>query len=172
VLRHLVLPVISTGAPRHTTWETPISEGQNYGREMAGQFGQWFRLPRKSQGSLTCRTSATWDRWLYFPSEGRHAVDFFGDLFSRKIWRLRLSSILRSWVPEASMLTTTPPKPLMLSVVETCFGSFSMTVLRPYTFLDHMNQWTAVANGIPLCASYCDNYTQQDGNHQDTCKPS
>jgi hypothetical protein len=43
---------------------------------MAGQFGLSFRLPRKSQGS------ATWDRRLYFPSEGGHAVDFF-DGFGR-----------------------------------------------------------------------------------------
>jgi hypothetical protein len=27
--------------------------------------------------SLTCRKSATWDRRLYFSSEGRHAVDIF-----------------------------------------------------------------------------------------------
>ena len=29
------------------TWETSISERRNYGREMAGQFSLWFRLPRK-----------------------------------------------------------------------------------------------------------------------------
>ena len=28
-------------------WETSISERRNYGREMAGQFCLWFRLPRK-----------------------------------------------------------------------------------------------------------------------------
>jgi hypothetical protein len=44
---------------------------------MAGQFCLRFQLPRKSQGSFTIRKSATWDRRLYFPSEGRHAVDFF-----------------------------------------------------------------------------------------------
>jgi hypothetical protein len=68
---------------------------------MAGQFGLRFRLPRKSQGSFTCRKSATW--------EGRHAVDFF----ARKIRRLRASSNPRSWVLEASMITTRPPKPLV-----------------------------------------------------------
>jgi hypothetical protein len=26
---------------------------------------------------FTCRKAATWDKWLYFPSEGRHAEDFF-----------------------------------------------------------------------------------------------
>jgi hypothetical protein len=92
----LVPPVISRGAPHHVTWETPISERRNYGREMAGQFGLRFGLPRKSQGSFTCRKSATWDRRLYFISEGR-------------LWP---GSYPRSWVPEASGLTTRPPKPL------------------------------------------------------------
>jgi hypothetical protein len=26
---------------------------------------------------FTCRKSTTWDRWLYFSSEGRRAEDFF-----------------------------------------------------------------------------------------------
>jgi hypothetical protein len=47
-------------------------------------------------------------RWLYFPSKGRHAEDFF----TQKIRQLRLNLNPQTWVPEASMLTTTPPKPL------------------------------------------------------------
>jgi hypothetical protein len=39
---------------------------------------------------------------FYFPSKGRHAEDFFN----------RSGANPRSWVPEASMLTTRPPKPL------------------------------------------------------------
>ena len=35
------------------------------------------RLLRNIQGSFTCRKSTTWDRRLYFPSEGRRAEDFF-----------------------------------------------------------------------------------------------
>jgi hypothetical protein len=31
--------LVSRGAPCHATLETPISEGRNYGREMACQFG-------------------------------------------------------------------------------------------------------------------------------------
>jgi hypothetical protein len=77
---------------------------------MAGQFGLRFRLPRKSEGSFTCRKSATLDRRLYFPSEGRHAVGFF----ARKIQRLWPGSNLRSWVPEASMLITRPSKTLKI----------------------------------------------------------
>jgi hypothetical protein len=88
------------------------------GQEMTGQFFLHFWLPRKSQGSFTWRKSATWDRQLYFPSEGRHAVDFF----ARKIWRLRQSSNPQSWVPEASMPTTRPPKPLQ-NVKETSLFS-------------------------------------------------
>ena len=40
----------------------------------------WARnagLPRSIQESFTCRKSTTWDRRLYFPSEGRRAKDFF-----------------------------------------------------------------------------------------------
>ena len=35
------------------------------------------RLPRNIQGYFTCRKSTTWDKRLYFPSEGRRAEDFF-----------------------------------------------------------------------------------------------
>ena len=35
------------------------------------------RLPRYIYGSFTCRKSTTWDRRLYFPSEGRRAEDSF-----------------------------------------------------------------------------------------------
>jgi hypothetical protein len=81
------------------------------------------RIPCNFQGSLTCRKSATWDRWLYFPSEGRRAVDFF----ARKLGQLRLGLNLQSWVPESRMLTTRPPKPLCqgcrsLSHKECCPG--------------------------------------------------
>ena len=44
--------------------------------------GRWIlpenaRLPRNIQGSFTCRKSTTWEKRLYFPSEGRRAEDFF-----------------------------------------------------------------------------------------------
>ena len=82
------------------TWETSISERRNYGREMAGEFCLWFRLPRKPR--------VLW-----------HAAQIcdMGDGFTpppRKAWCgfFRPGSNPRSWVPEASMLTTRPPKPL------------------------------------------------------------
>jgi hypothetical protein len=52
-------------------------ERGNYVREMAGNFAEKWRVPRHLKGSFTCRKSATWDRRLYFPSEGRHAEDLF-----------------------------------------------------------------------------------------------
>ena len=63
--------------------------------------GRWIlpenaRLPRKIQGSFTCRKSTTWDRRLYFPSEG-----FFSPW---KIQRLRPGLNPRTWVPKASTL--------------------------------------------------------------------
>ena len=44
--------------------------------------GRWIlpenaRLPRNIQGSFTCCKSTTWDKRLYFPSEGRRVEDFF-----------------------------------------------------------------------------------------------
>jgi hypothetical protein len=48
----------------------------------------------------------TWDRRLYFPSEGRRAED----IFAQKIRRLRPGLNPRTWVPKAST-TSRPPKP-------------------------------------------------------------
>ena len=45
------------------------------------------------------------------PPQGRHAVDFF----TRKIRRLWPGSNPLSWVPEASLLTTRPPKPTFVA---------------------------------------------------------
>jgi hypothetical protein len=57
-------------------------------------------------GSFTCPKVGTWDRLFDVPSEGRHAEDFY----IRKILRLRPGLNPRSREPEASRLTTTPPK--------------------------------------------------------------
>jgi hypothetical protein len=40
------------------------------------EFGQQFRNFRRELGCFSCPKAATWDRLFYFPSEGRHAVDF------------------------------------------------------------------------------------------------
>ena len=53
-------------------------------------------------GSFTCRKSTTWDRRLYFSSEGRRAEDFFRP---EKSWRLRPGFNPRTWVLKGSTLT-------------------------------------------------------------------
>jgi hypothetical protein len=56
----------------------PSSQRWNYvGEKWPMNFAWNARLPHSIQGSFTCRKSTTWDRWLYFPSEGRRAEDFF-----------------------------------------------------------------------------------------------
>jgi len=68
------------------------------------EFCRKWRLPRHFW------VLTVWDRRLYFPSEGRHAEDFF----ARKFRRLRPGLNPRTRVPEASTLTSRPPKPLIL----------------------------------------------------------
>ena len=58
--------------------------------------------------SFTCHKFTTWGRRLYFPSEGRRAEDFF----AQKIRRLPPGLNPRTRVPEASTLTSRPPRPL------------------------------------------------------------
>jgi hypothetical protein len=65
------------------------------------------KFSRNNATSTSLSGSLTWERRLYFPSEGRHA----GDFFARKIRRLRPGLNPRTWVPEGSMLTTLPPQP-------------------------------------------------------------
>ena len=48
------------------------------GREMAGNFDRKLRLPRiHFRVLLHARKYATWNKRLYFLSEGRHAEDIF-----------------------------------------------------------------------------------------------
>ena len=58
------------------------------------------RFPRNIQGCITCRKSTTWDRRLYFPSEGRLAEDFF----TLKIQRLRSGLNPRTWYQRPSLV--------------------------------------------------------------------
>ena len=78
----------------------PSSERWNFGRERCPVISPKFRLPRKFYGSFTCRKSTTWDRRLYFPSEGRRVEDFI----VLKIRRLWPGLNPRTWVLEASTL--------------------------------------------------------------------
>ena len=96
-LRHIALlpewlpSFISRGAAQTKRRERPLlaKEGTIPGIYLA------IRNARKLLGSLTCRKSGTWDRFFYV----------------RKIQQLRPGLNPQTWVPEASMLTTRPPKP-------------------------------------------------------------
>jgi hypothetical protein len=106
-------PVISRGAPHQTMWEASISERRNYGREM---FDQTFIY--NCDFHSNCRV-------LLHAAKLRHGTDGFTSppkegmlrIFSpRKIRRFRPSLNPRTWVPEASMLTTRPSKPLRVEL--------------------------------------------------------
>jgi len=54
----------------------PSSERWNYVGKRVPEF--WLNDDFHAiWGTFTCRNSKTWDRRLYFPSEGRHVEDFF-----------------------------------------------------------------------------------------------
>ena len=85
---------------------------------MADNLDRKLRLPRMP--SFTCRNNATWDKRLYFPSEGRRAEDFFA-----------LKNPTASAVFEPANLgikgqhaTSRPPKPLTRSNKATRFDIF------------------------------------------------
>ena len=73
--------IIFLDVPTFTTSRlprNPSSQRWNYVGEKWPMNSAWnARLPRSIQKSFTCRKSTTWDRRLYFPSEGRRAEDFF-----------------------------------------------------------------------------------------------
>jgi hypothetical protein len=104
VRRHLVPSVISRGGLCQATSETSVSEERNRARNV-----------RIIQPIICDFHGTTWDKQLYFPSEERHAKDFF----TRKIRRLRPGANPRSWVPEVSMLTIRPPKVPEVSMLTT-----------------------------------------------------
>ena len=69
---------------------------------MAGNLDRKLRLPRKY---------ATWDKWLYFPSEGRRAEDFF--------LALKNPTASAGFEPKGQHATSRPPKPLNKDI-ESC----------------------------------------------------
>jgi hypothetical protein len=105
----LVSPITSRGAPRPAMWETSISEGKKYGREMVDPI-----LPTASDFHDKCRD-------LLYATKLRHLTDSFTSplkegmlriFFFLLIRRLQPGLNPRTWVPEASMLTNRPLKPL------------------------------------------------------------
>jgi hypothetical protein len=47
------------------------------GEKFPVKFAVNWRVPRYLKETFTCRKSTTWNRRLYFPSEGRHVQGFF-----------------------------------------------------------------------------------------------
>ena len=109
-----------------TTRANPNSGKWNYGLDISGNFAEIGDF-HVSFGFFTCRKFTTWDRRLYFPSEGRGTEDYF----VRKIRRLRPCLNLRTWVPKASTLTSGPPKPLKVTWYEVKYDFLSF----PFCFL-------------------------------------
>jgi hypothetical protein len=135
---------------------------------MSGQFSCDSDFQVNRRGLFTCHKSATWDRQLYFPSEGRHAVDFF----ARKIQWLRPDSNPGSWVPEASMLTARPSKPLMYVLQADkwcmCGQSVSSVMVSDQWYElweihnnDHKNIWQVCIN-VNICQT---NHLQKQCNY-------
>ena len=57
--------------------ETPVVKGGiTWARNGRWILSENVRLPLNIQGSFTCRKSTTWNKRLYFASEGRRAEDF------------------------------------------------------------------------------------------------
>jgi len=72
----------------------------NCGREMSSKFCLNADFHVTFRDLLHAVKLTTWDRRLYFPSEGRRAEDFFA-LKIRWLWQ---GLNLRTWVPKASTL--------------------------------------------------------------------
>jgi len=100
-----VRPGLST---RATMREHPAAEGGTVGEKCQLMLPK-CRLTRYIYGSFTCRKATTWDRRLYFPSEGRRAEDFF---------RPKKNPTASAGCEPANLgtkgqhATSTPPKPL------------------------------------------------------------
>jgi hypothetical protein len=69
----IVPSFISTGTPHHVAQETSISEG----RKLNIRILPAARNEPQLLGSFICPKVGTWDRLFDFPSEGRHAEDFY-----------------------------------------------------------------------------------------------
>ena len=55
-----------------------VKGGTTWGREVAGNLDRNLRLPLINFSVFfTCRETTTWDKRLYFSSEGRRAEEFF-----------------------------------------------------------------------------------------------
>jgi hypothetical protein len=124
----------------------PSSERWNCGREWTGNFAEMTPF-YAIYGSSTCQKSATWGKRIYFPSEGRHAED----VFARKIRRFRQGANPRSWVPEASMLTTRPPKMNVSLKMWSCFTNTFMSEVRTLPYISCVHKFSTTLRATWNC---------------------
>jgi hypothetical protein len=109
--------------------------------------GENWQVPHQMKGSVTCHKSVTWDRRIYFPSEGRHSEDFL----PWKIRRLRSGLNPRSWVPEPSMLTTRPLNLLPRWGIEVELYSFVASALEGVGWsAPHPGCFTSRKDPVPI----------------------
>ena len=96
------------------------------------------RLQRSIQESFTCRKSTTWDRRLYFPSEGRHAEEFF----ALKNPTASAGSEPANLGTKGRHATSRPPKPLwrLSTLFEFCMThGLTLNVSEEMTEILHGN---------------------------------
>ena len=75
-----------------------VKGGTTWGRNCRWILPENARLPRNIQGSFTRRKSTTWNKQLYFPSEGSSAEEFC----AQKNPRLRPGLNPWTWVPKVT----------------------------------------------------------------------
>jgi hypothetical protein len=93
----IVPSFISRGTPHHAAREASISEGSKLNIRILPAARNELQL----LSSFTCPKFGTWDRLFDFPSEGRHAEDFY----IRKIRRFRPGLNPRTRKSEATEAT-------------------------------------------------------------------
>jgi hypothetical protein len=81
-------------------WPLATEGGTLRWREMFRQISSRIWLPRNSRDLLQCHKSATWDRRLYFSSEGRRAKD----IYTLKNPTASAEFEPANWAPKASTL--------------------------------------------------------------------
>jgi len=91
-------------------------------------------------GIFYMRKATTWDRRLYFPSEGRRVEDFF----ALKIRRLRSGANPRTWVPNAYGHLH---KPITIPQTE----GYSIPTYGPPVTKTHKAVFIAHSSLLPYC---------------------
>jgi hypothetical protein len=110
--------------PRHNDAGDPSSEMWNMLGEKRPVIWPKVASSTLLKGSFTCRKSTTWDRRLYFPSEGSRAEDLFA---------LKNPTASAGFEPanlgtKGQHATTRPPKPLLPYISSAQFVRSSGTI--------------------------------------------